>query len=173
MRILAVLLFCLATLNGYAQDEKLKQLEILQTICTSLATDQADSIDSMDNCLGHFLNLPTNEASPKALALDLDHHFDLNAKRVDLNARRAPVFETYAVRIDFFEGHRFHVADYYDGTCVVTCLDGPLLGYQVISVHGVVTADSSDVIWRKNHFVHRYPSGKVFTYERMQVIELK
>ncbi len=174
MRILTALLLCLATTlvtNGYAQEEELKQLEIVQSICASAVSNPADSRQTN---LNHLPNLSMGEASPMALALNLnlDLALDLNLN-LDLKAKRVQKFETYAVRIDFFDGYRFHVANYYDGTCIVTCLDGPLLGYQVISVHGVVTAESSNVIWRKDHFVHRYKNGKVFTYERMQVIELK
>lgn len=159
MRILIALLFCLVTSISYAQDEELKQLEILQSICQSSGNKDTDTN------LNELSNLSVSDALPMSIALNLNQNFDLKARGVQ-------IFETYAVRIDFFDGYRFHVADYYDGTCVVTCLDGPLVGYQVIQVHGVITADSSNVVWRKNHFVHRYPNGKIYTYERMQLIEL-
>lgn len=157
MRFISILLFCLSTTFGFAQEEEQKQLKIVESICAASHAESSSKKKISD--------LSGDELTPMSLTLDAQQNFGLKAKALR--------FETYAVRIDFFDGYRFHVADYYDGTCIVTCLDGPLVGYQVISVNGTVTADSSNVIWRKDHFVHRYLNGKVLTYERMQAIELK
>lgn len=162
MRILAILLSCLATINGYTQDqdEGSKQLEVVRTICTASKIENIDPKPA-EYTKGHLLSLSIDELSETSLKLDLG-----------LKVNQIQRFETYAIAINKVDGYIFHVADYYDGTYIVTCLDGPLLGYQVISVNGMVTADSSTVVWYKNYFVHRYATGNVLTYKRKQIIEL-
>lgn len=89
-----------------------------------------------------------------------------------MKANKSLFFETYAVSIWTIDGYSFHIADYYDGTRVVTCLDGELVGLQGIAVNGIKTAESRNVTWYNNYFVHRYPTGKINSYSNKQIIEL-
>jgi hypothetical protein len=81
--------------------------------------------------------------------------------------------ETSAVSIIKKGGYSFHVADYPDGTRVVTCLDGSGKGYQGIAVNGVAIDESNDVKWySKYHFIHKYPSGQIKSYKNKQIMEI-
>ena len=80
--------------------------------------------------------------------------------------------ETNMVSIQVLDGFYFHVADYYDGTRVVTCLDGGLRGYQGIAFNGKQIAECNNVKWFKKHFEHQYPNGKIYSYPNKQVIKL-
>lgn len=93
-----------------------------------------------------------------------------NAK-VNLNK-----FETRSVVINKMEGYTFHIADYFGqwgNSRIVTCLDGELRGLQGIADNGVIMAQSTDVTWHKNYFVHRYPKGKVTSYPNKQTCEFR
>jgi hypothetical protein len=69
-------------------------------------------------------------------------------------------------------GYNFHIADYNDGTRIITCLDGPMRGYQGIVFNGYQVAESFDVKWHSNYFVHQYPAGQVTSYSNRQIAKL-
>ncbi len=105
--------------------------------------------------------------SPGLLSMDAS-----NAEHLVKGAKKA-YFETYAAGVVVLGGYLWHVADYYDGTRVVTALDGGMRGYQGVSVYGIQTAESVNVEWHKDYFVHRYPTGKIYSYPNRQIIEIK
>lgn len=82
------------------------------------------------------------------------------------------IFKAYAVAIQTLEGYTFHVADYRDGSRIVTCLDGEMVGYQGIALNGEQVNESKDVEWFSNYFVHTYPGGKVYSYPKKQTVIL-
>ena len=98
-----------------------------------------------------------------------DRSFDLAKKNPMLRV------EAYSVAVNVLYGYTFHVADYYDGTRVVTCLDGDMKGYQGIGVNGIKQAESTNVEWHKKYFVHYYVEDdmdfKIISYPTSQVAE--
>jgi hypothetical protein len=80
--------------------------------------------------------------------------------------------ETSMIFITELNGYNLHVADYYDGTRVITVLNGDLIGYQEVSVNGIPMNTSTDIKWHKRYFVHYYSSGKISTYEHKQILEV-
>lgn len=81
-------------------------------------------------------------------------------------------FYAFYVAFEFINGFKYHVADYYDGTRVVTCLNGPCNGLQTIYLRGFWVAESGDVTWHRRYFVHWHISGRITSYDYKQVIEL-
>jgi hypothetical protein len=80
--------------------------------------------------------------------------------------------EAYLVQQIYSGGYNFHTADYYDGTRVVTCLDGDLKGYQGVSVNGVLQTEGFGAEWHNGYFIHYYERGKITSYPKKQTIEL-
>lgn len=80
---------------------------------------------------------------------------------------------TYIVQQVYYGGYNFHIADYPDGTRVVTCLDGDMKGVQGIAENGMQMGGSSNVQWHKGYFVHFYPAGTITSYPNMQVADLQ
>lgn len=85
---------------------------------------------------------------------------------------KAVIIETYFVTHVQLGGYEFHIADYKDGTKIVTCLDGSLRGTQGISYRGQLQIESRNVSWFGNYFVHYYPGGTVTSFADRQISEL-
>ncbi|HSX03617.1 MAG TPA: hypothetical protein VLG76_02685 [Rhabdochlamydiaceae bacterium] len=81
-------------------------------------------------------------------------------------------YETYSVFQTVINGFTFHVADYIDGTRVVTCLDGPDRGLQIVGVPGLIQTYSNVVQWNIDHFIHYYEHGRIISYVNRQIAEL-
>lgn len=153
MRILAVL-FCLVAFNAYPQEQQFSEMLSIKNV-------KATSLEEVF----------TEPSFPAAAE---------NSKAARLAAPEAAAafqskslyFETYVVYIQSYGGYTFHVADYLDGTRVVTCLDGPLMGLQGISVNGIKIGESNDVIYYPTFFVHFYPGGKIYSYLNKQIFEI-
>lgn len=96
----------------------------------------------------------------------------VTSKIVSMAAKASKYYETYNVRIQTANGYNFHVADYSDGTRVVTCLDGEMRGLQGVAINGVVTSESYNVTWYSNYFTHRHTGGTVTSWVNRQVIQL-
>ena len=140
MRILAILL-CLVAFNLNGQEEEFKQmLSIRQVTVTDM-----ESIYS--GVLSEKIETTKSDAISRFLSpSETDSQLE----------KKSLISETFAVSVQYLSGYLFHVADYFDGTRVVTCLDGPLVGLQGISINGVQIAESYDVTWLSNYFVHYY-----------------
>lgn len=82
------------------------------------------------------------------------------------------VFQTYNVYINTSSGYKFHIADYYDGSRVVTCLNGPLVGKQAVGAGGVILIESTTVQWYSDGFTHWYPTGVIYTFIEKQVMKV-
>ena len=108
--------------------------------------------------------------SPKSAMLQQDHSDNSVQKKA---TKYSTTYETRFVSVIVLDGYKIHVADYYDGTRVVSFLDGDMKGYQAGSVNGVFTGDSRNVEWHKNYFVHRYPRCKITSYPNKQIFEIK
>lgn len=80
-------------------------------------------------------------------------------------------FETYEARQTIFGGFKFHIAEYADGTKIITCLDGTEKGLQSISCNGMTQTESRAVQWNKDTFIHFYEHGRVISYPRRQIVE--
>jgi hypothetical protein len=89
-----------------------------------------------------------------------------------INSIKSKFYETYNVSVINYGGYNFHVAIYPDSTRVITCLDGEMRGYQGVAINGAQIAESFDVQWYNDHFVHRYPNGKIYSYSNKQIAEL-
>ncbi len=81
-------------------------------------------------------------------------------------------FETKNVQQTINGGLNFHIANYIDGTCIITYLDGAEKGLQGIFFNGVLQNGSTLVEWHKNHFIHFYQYGRVTSYCDRQIAEL-
>jgi len=81
-------------------------------------------------------------------------------------------FETRFVQQVFYGGFYFHIADYIDGTRVITCLDGPDKGLQAVTYNGIYQTETRAVQWNKDHFVHFYQHGRIISYPTLQISEL-
>lgn len=95
----------------------------------------------------------------------------LEEKSVSKNLK-ALIVETYFVSHVHLGGYEFHVADYKDGTKIVTCLDGSMRGLQGISYRGLLRIESRNVRWCGDYFVHFYPGGTVTSFSDRQISEL-
>lgn len=81
-------------------------------------------------------------------------------------------YETTNVSIVILGGYKFHVADYLDGSRVVTALDGKMKGYQAVGMNGIQQGYSENVEWRGTSFIHYYPYGRIISYPDRQIVEL-
>jgi hypothetical protein len=167
IKTLLPLFLCLFSLTSYAQEKEL--YEILTKPHDFGGRYHDSSIPSA------IASTPKTQLSDKTTD---DSHKDEKSmsvkkgKKLSAKSVRART-ETSAVSIIKNGGYLFHVADYPDGTRVVTCLDGSGKGYQGMSVNGVAGGGSNDVKWHsKYHFVHKYPCGQVKSYENKQIIEI-
>lgn len=153
MRILAII-FCIATLNLCAQEEDFNRMLMMKSVPVSKITD-------------FCLDSPIKECETTEGSDILSRLFgQTNA------VAKSTLYNAYSVSIQDSQGYLFHVADYYDGTRVVTCLNGPLLGLQGVSFKGVKIVESTDVIWFSDYFVHYYPTIIVNSYANQQIIKL-
>jgi hypothetical protein len=84
---------------------------------------------------------------------------------------KAIYFQTNNVSFQYFEGHKFHVADYPDGSRVITIMDGNEKGFQAITFNGEIIICSDNVQWHKKYFVNFYPAGAIYTHPNMQICE--
>ena len=93
-----------------------------------------------------------------------------NIATADVN--KSVIYAAYSVSIVNSGGFLFHVADYRDGSRVVTCLDGGMRGYQSVYLNGRQVNSSSNVTWYQNYFVHYYQGGKIHSYVDRQITEI-
>lgn len=154
MKILAVLL-CLITFNLFAQEQEFNQILSIKNVHVLGMTD-----------ICSYLSVEEHESSICSFSLK-----SLAFSNSQLE-KRAVYYETQNVSIQNKGGYNFHIADYYDGSRVVTCLDGELRGLQGIAINGVKVVESTNVEWYKNYFVHRYPNGSIHSYPNKQVAQL-
>jgi hypothetical protein len=156
MKILSSLFLMLAfSLCAGEQEKEFAQLLSIKNINPS---------EMQDLCSGkqkEKVAAASEKTSPKAIAMESTDA-----------AKDSLFFDTYFISYQVINGYTFHVADYLDGTRIVTCLDGYLRGLQGVSVNGIQVSESTDVIWYGNYFVHWYITGKVYSYTYKQVIEL-
>jgi hypothetical protein len=80
--------------------------------------------------------------------------------------------ETSSVAVAKLNGITIHIADYPDGTRVLTCLEGSLKGLQEGYFNGVLVLSSRNVKWHSKYFVHTYPNGKITSYPKKQIAEI-
>lgn len=149
MKFCRILLFCLVflgNLNANQSDEvQLKTLSVLGSVVNSDCKNfEGESFETV-----------------AGLLLDKQASFYCSQR-----------FYAFCVGFEYINGFRYHVADYYDGTRVVTCLNGPSMGLQTVYLRGFWVGDSWDVNWRKRSFVHWHVSGRITSYDYKQVIEL-
>lgn len=163
MRLL-IFLLCLITFDGYAQSDEIEQLISIQNIHVS----EMHNICFPDICLPSHLKI---ESLSYQLSIANETTTKFQEKKI-MASNKSLKFEAYSVAINTLNGFIFHVADYYDGTRVVTALDGNLRGYQVIAVNGVMVASSTGVEWNSDNFVHYYQNGKVISHFNRQTLEL-
>lgn len=176
MRVFTVVLICLFTVFGYSQDENIAQLLTNQNGAVSrIVTDREDSPWFGKNISvpippgpDNLLDSSSDDETPQLITQE---HYQYSAS-VSRKTSHKKEFETYAVSILYNNGCKVHVADYYDGTKVLTFLDGELKGLQGVGVNGVQTAESNAVEWHSKYFVHYYTNGKIYTYSNKQVLEL-
>lgn len=91
----------------------------------------------------------------------------------DQNLGQASIrIETFYVKEVALGGYHFHVADYPDGTRIVTALDGASRGLQGIAFRGILQTESRNVQWQRNSFTHFYPGGRVVSYPNRQITEI-
>ncbi len=143
-------LFLIGTVQ--AQEEEFRQLLSMQNKSAMEKFEESEN-DTPEEALGPLL------------------HFGIGGKRSP--SLKCPLRrKTHAIRIVIHGGYNFHVADYPDGTCVVSCLDGPEKGLQGIAFRGDMIAETRNVEWHECYFVHFYPAGKITSYQHKQVAEV-
>lgn len=69
------------------------------------------------------------------------------------------------------EGWVSHIADYGDGTRIVTAINGDLQGYQIVGYNGRLLFDSWNIEVHNGYFIHYYPNAKVVTHDNKQQIK--
>lgn len=149
MRTFFLFMMCLISLKAYTQEEEFNQLlSIKNVISTDLDFSKDDPSD------------PKNLESTESIF-----------SKIEASSSKSSKFVTYNVYLNVLNGYTFHVADYSDGTRVITALDGSMRGYQAIGFNGVQVTGSSNVTWHSDYFVHKYPNGKVTSYATRQVAE--
>lgn len=153
---------CLLPFTGFTQEAQFHQLLEIQ----NLNVDDSNQIQRL-------FSESREQDFCATLAQIHSHEFPIS-QQLNLNETLAKSFcaETYDVRIVLYQGYTFHVANHFDGSRVVTCLDGSLRGLQGIARNGVVKAESSNVVWLTNSFVHYYPGGQIRSYAARQVAEI-
>lgn len=141
---------------------------ILFVVCSHLQADQLDTLTSLmteqfeccDGCKkgGNFVEAGV-ERSEELVSKNIVKYVKYYAN----------TFFTTQIN-----GYNFHVADYYGvygNSRIITCLDGPLVGYQAIADNGVIVVETTSVIYYGDRSVHFYPSAKVTTSPYVQYIQ--
>lgn len=159
MRFFITIFFTLISLNLYSQNQEMQQLLSMQSVPVSEVPD----ICSMTSCE------PFQKESVDGLSLL--HSTDKSEASLSIE-RASYLYDAYYVGINIVGGYTFHVADYLDGTRVVTCLDGSMRGCQGVAKYGVQIAASDVVVWHSNYFVHYYQDGEITSFPSAQVIEI-
>lgn len=93
-------------------------------------------------------------------------------KMVATATKASKYLETYNVYHQTINGFSFHIADYTIGERVVTCLNGPLRGRQLIGVNGVIVSESYNAVWYSDYFFHRHTGGTVTSWSNRQVVQI-
>ena len=154
MKYLTVIL-CLIAFNLCAQEPQFEQILAIKNLsempknCSDFSWAQEDF--SLEETRVSTFSLELTAQKPKNISLR---------------------YETQLVSILNYDGFNFHVADYFDGTRIVTCLDGDLKGLQGIAVNGVKVVECNNVEWYKTHFLHHYPTGVIYSYASKQIVEV-
>lgn len=149
MKRIALLILANLSLIGSVQAQK---FELREFFARQNIFEEMDNFVEEDETLGSMLDIEAfNQNNPAESQLR---------------------FETNCVQIVIREDLTLHIADYSDGTRIVTALDGPLEGLQVIGFNGKPMAESRNVQWHKGYFIHFYPGGKVTSYPNKQISEL-
>lgn len=145
-----MLLLFIINQRAQAQEFELNQILSMQskTVASELELFQGDTVEDI---LSQSLK---NEVARKTENL------------------KSATFQTYNVQIVYYGGFNFHVADYIDGTRIVTCLDGTEKGLQSIAHNGTTQMQSRNVQWHNGYFIHFYPGGKVTSFPNNQVAEI-
>ncbi len=173
---LLVAISCLTLFSkGFAQEEQLKQL----LFDTNIEVSESARGGSGTFWVNKYVSSKSetiNDSEPSSLysqCIGSRLVFSVSEFRpCEEVVCKGQTFVAYVVEVCFSGGFSFHVADYSDGTRIVTCLDGPMLGHQGIAFNGVQIGGSTKVTWFANYFVHSYPTGKVVSYENKQIIEI-
>jgi hypothetical protein len=163
MKILAII-FCIATtLNLCAhendcdtQENDFKRMLMIKNIPASEITDFC-----LDSPIKGSETTEISDTSPISLSSEQSSAVE-----------KSLFYTAYSVSIQNLHGHLYHVADYYDGTKVITCLTGEHKGLQGVAVNGKTIVTTVNVIWFNNYFVHYYPTGKISSDANQQVIEV-
>ncbi len=122
-----------------------------------------------------FSSLPVEEnfGSPSDHGFEIGLLKDINDFMIDLKSKKDEKTETNIIRyIVTEEGVTCHVGVYADGV-IVTALDGTEQGKQVIIVNDSITGISYDLEQKKDHFIHKYTWGKVYSYDNKQIMHVK
>lgn len=169
--ILIFMVMCIC--NGYTQENEFKQLLSMQFLSTNdIPNICSEEISLSEPCSSDGLSSLLLNGETKELQNLFESGMQCNAK----SSKKSQKFETYSVVITNIDGYIFHVANYYGSygnSRVITCLNGEMRGLQGISDNGVQMAESTDVVWHNDYFVHRYPRGKVISYSNRQILEFK
>jgi hypothetical protein len=167
MKILATILACSIAISGFTHEAEMNQLLSIQNLSAlgiNLDGFDKEILNSSNNDTERSLNTTSGNMLEKLLEEQPSSEMHIKGKSL---------FETYAVSLVMINGYTFHVADYTDGTRIVTALDGETRGLQAIGFNGIINGYSTIVEWHSNHFVHRYTDGKITSYSNKQVVELK
>jgi hypothetical protein len=78
--------------------------------------------------------------------------------------------DTYTISYEIHHGVLYHMAWYIDG-CVMTALDGPQMGKQVVFRNGRALAISYDADFYDGYFLHYYPKGIIYSYGNYQTFK--
>lgn len=145
---LLTLFACLFSISGYA-----KELDQRQSFTNCQPTSALSVFADISN------------ASKKKITVK-------NTKKNASSVAKSFRLETSAVAEIKLNGLKYHVADYPDGTRVITCLDGSLKGLQEVYFEGSRILMSIDVEWHSKYFEHKYPNGKVKSYPNKQIADI-
>jgi hypothetical protein len=151
------LLLVLSSFTGIicGQEQELMKLVSIQTV-------------NVNDMMNIALESASNEES-ESDNLILAKRIDQQSSESEL-VKKSIYFNAASVNIQKMNGYHFHVADYTDGTRIVTSLDGEIKGMQVVGYNGKLVVSSSNVEWQNNNFTHYYPAGKVISYPNQQIL---
>lgn len=171
MKFIVCGIVCLFSITLFAQEETL--IKLLEEKPKQAVVKIAASIE--DNyCYGKSISIPmpmgSMELPPKSIEIEIPTFLMQGNRHAALQS--SLYFETYAVLTLIIDGYSFHIADYYDGTRVVTCLNGPLMGLQTVSFNGTKLVESTNVHWYADYCIHYYQTGKIYSYNNRQIIEV-
>ena len=76
--------------------------------------------------------------------------------------------DTYTISYEVIRGVLYHVGWYIDG-CVITSLDGPQAGKQVVFRNGIAVAITYVADYYDGFFAHYYPGGIIYSYANYQL----